>query len=85
MFGDDPRDLARRLGEMERVSRDRCLGNQIEARDKFRQWVQQDRCFDSFDADRLVARVQEARSNCRSLDLDDPYLQRGGQKRPLSF
>jgi hypothetical protein len=85
MFGDDPRDLARRLGEMERIARDRCCGNQTEARERLRQWVRQDRCFDQFDADRLIERVQEARSNCRTLDLDDPFLRPGGSKRPLSF
>jgi hypothetical protein len=85
MFGTDDRDLARRLGEMERVARDRCFGNQVEARRLCREWLQLDRCFDSFDADRLIERVQEARSCGRTLDLDDPYLQRGGTKRPLSF
>jgi hypothetical protein len=85
MFSDDPRDLARSLSEMHRVARDACLGNMVEARGKVRQYIQNDRRFDWADADRLAARIEEARSNGRSLDLADPFLQRGGQKRPLSF
>jgi hypothetical protein len=86
MFSDDPRDLARSLSEMHRTARDKCLGNQVEARGIVRQWIQNDRRFDAFDADRLASRVEEAMSCGRSLDLaDDPYLLRGGSKRPLSF
>jgi uncharacterized protein DUF3693 len=43
MFGDDPKDLARRLIEMHRIARDRCLGNQIEASGLVKQWVLNDR------------------------------------------
>jgi hypothetical protein len=85
MYSNDPRDLALSLGEMHRVARDQCLGNMVEARGVVRQYIQNDRRFDWADADRLAARVEEARSCGRSLDLDDPYLQRGGSKRPLSF
>jgi hypothetical protein len=85
MFGPDDADLARRLIEMERVARDRCFGNQVEARERLRQWLKQDRSCDQFDHDRLISRIQEVTSCARSFDLDDPYLQRGGSKRPLSF
>ena len=84
VFSNDPRDMARSLSEMHRIARDNCLGNQVEARGVVRQFIQQDRRFDAYDADRLASRVEEARSNGRSLELDDPWL-RGGQKRPLSF
>jgi hypothetical protein len=84
MFSDDPRDLARSLGEMHRLAREKCWQNQIEAKETMRQWLQHDRRFDAFDKDRLIERVAEARYNGRSLDLDDPFL-RGGPKRPLSF
>jgi hypothetical protein len=85
MYSNDPRDLARSLSEMDRIARDRCWGNQVEACGVVRQYIQQDRRFDAFDADRLAERVAEARYNGRTLDLDDPYLMRNGQKRPLSF
>jgi hypothetical protein len=85
MFGNDDRDMARSLGEMLRVARERCQQNQIEAKETMKNWLELDRRFDTYDKDRLVERVQEARYNGRTLDLDDPYLQRGGTKRPLSF
>jgi hypothetical protein len=84
MFSDDPRDLAHSLSEMHRIARDKCMGNQVEARGVVRQFIQNDRRFDAFDADRLAERVAEARYSGRSLELDDPWL-RGGSKRPLSF
>jgi hypothetical protein len=84
MFGDDPRELAITLSQMERAALERSQFNQLAAKDVFRQYVQHDRRFDQYDTDRLIARVQEARSCGRTLDLDDPYL-RGGPKRPLSF
>jgi hypothetical protein len=84
MYSNDPRDLARSLSEMDRIARDQCLGNQVEARGVVRQYIQNDRRFDAYDANRLAERITEAKSCGRSLDLDDPWL-RGGFKRPLSF
>jgi hypothetical protein len=85
VFSDDPKDLARSLGEMHRLARERCWQNQVEAKETMKGWLQHDRRFDAFDKDRLVERVQEASYNGRTLDLDDPFLRRGGDKRPLSF
>ncbi|MGA8697162.1 MAG: hypothetical protein WB689_25655 [Xanthobacteraceae bacterium] len=85
VFGDDPRDLAKTLGEMERTARERCNFNQVEARQRFAEYLSHDARFREYDPGRLIERVMEARSCGRTLDLDDPYLQRGGQKRPLSF
>jgi hypothetical protein len=85
MFGDDPRELALTPGAMEKEARERCNFNQTESRQRFREYLSHDRRFAEFDPDRLVERVMEARSNGRTLDLADPFLQRGGSKRPLSF
>jgi hypothetical protein len=85
MFGTDPRELALTLGAMEKEARERCNYNQIDARHRFREYLSHDARFREYDPDRLIERVAEARSCGRTLDLDDPYLQRGGQKRPPSF
>lgn len=82
MFGNDPRDLARTLGEMERLARDRSNYNQIETKERFREYLQTDRRFDAFDKDALIERVMLCRSNGAVLELDDPVL-RGGDRRPL--
>jgi hypothetical protein len=85
VFSDDPRDLARTLGAMEKEARERCNFDQIEARQRFAEYLSHDARFRDYDPNRLIERVMEARSCGRSLDLDDPFLQRGGSKRPLSF
>jgi hypothetical protein len=85
MFSDDPRDLAPTLGEMEKEARVSSDFNQLDAKEKMREFLSRDTRFARFDHPRLIERVMEARSCGRTLDLDDPFLQRGGTKRPLSF
>lgn len=86
MFSKDERDLCATLNQMHKIAIERAHLNQIEAKNIMREYVGRDRRFDAFDADRLIERVHEARSCGRTMDLlDDPYLQRGGQKRPGSF
>jgi hypothetical protein len=86
MYGNDERDLCATLSEMHRVALRKTNGNQIEAKEILRDYVGCDRRFDPFDPDRLVERIHECRSNGRTADLlDDPWLRRGGAKRPLSF
>jgi hypothetical protein len=75
MFGNDPKDLARTLGAMEREAREACNFDQIAAKGKFREYLSRDYRFTEFDHDRLVSRVMEARSCGRTLDLDDPLPQ----------
>ena len=82
MFTNHPNDLAKTLGEMERTARDRCNFNQVEAREKLKEFIQRDRRFDQYDKDALVSRVMLCRSNGASLDLDDPQL-KGQEPRPL--
>jgi hypothetical protein len=85
MFDSTDRDLALTLGEMERTARVRSNFDQNEARQRFREYLAHDSRFSSFDHGRLIDRVMEARSNSRTLDLNDPYLHAGGEKRPLDF
>lgn len=86
MFGNDERDLCATLSQMHKTAIERAHWDQVAAKDILRGYVQGDRRFDEFDPDRLIERVQEARSCGRTMDLlDDPYLRRNGQKRPLSW
>jgi hypothetical protein len=85
MFGTDPRDLARTLGEMDRYAREKSNFSKPEAKEKMREYLSRDARFNGFDYDRLIDRVMESRSCGRVLDLDDPWLKIGGQKRPLSW
>jgi hypothetical protein len=57
MFGNDAKDLACALSEMERIDRDRCHGNQVEAKQVMAGWVAADRRFDGYDPQRLIDRV----------------------------
>lgn len=84
MFGNDPRDLAQTLTQMERLSRERANFDQTEAREKFKDFLETDRRFDEYDKNALVARVMECRSNGAILDLDDPRL-KGREARPLDW
>jgi hypothetical protein len=82
MFEKNPRDLAATLTQMERFARERSNFDQIEAKEKFKTFLEADRRFDEFDKNALVARVLECRGSGAILDLDDPRL-RGSQARPL--
>lgn len=82
MFGSDPRDMTAALATMERLARERSNFDQMAARQTFREFLSQDRRFDGFDKDRLIARVQECRSCGAALDLEDPRL-KGQAARPL--
>jgi hypothetical protein len=84
MFDRDNKDLAATLSWMEAQARERSNFNLVEAKDRMRQWVQNDRRFDSFDHTKLIDRVNQAKRYGAHLDLTDPDLQKGGQKRPLS-
>ena len=82
MFGDGDMDKKAALATMARLSIERCNFNQIEAKEKFKEYLQSDRRFDQFDKDALASRVMLCRSNGAVLDLDDPQL-KGGERRPL--
>ncbi len=85
MFGNDPRDLTKALAEMHTQARQKANFNQAEAKQRMAEWLLMDRRFDGYDPSRLIDRVEQCRSNGAVLDLEDPWLQRGGQRRPLSW
>jgi len=84
MFGTTPYDLASTLSQMEKTARERSHFGQIAAKQLFKEYLAQDSRFSEFHPEALNNRVMEARSNGRTLDLDDPVL-RGNEKRPLSW
>jgi hypothetical protein len=84
MFSNDKRDLAVALSQMETLARQKTNFNQPEAKEKMREWLENDRRFDSYDPDRLIERVRNCKYRGMSWDtLDDPQLFRGGEPRPL--
>jgi hypothetical protein len=86
MFDDSEKDLCATLTQMHKIAVERANYNQVEAREILKRYVETDRRFDSFDPDRLAQRIEECRSNGRTADLlEDTYLRRGGEKRPLSW
>jgi hypothetical protein len=76
MWDRDQKDLAATLSRMEMESRQRCNFNQIEARQKMREWISQDRRFDSLDPERVAERVAHCRSAGAVFDIDDPSLRK---------
>jgi hypothetical protein len=67
---------------MHKAAIERCNFNQVEAKQKFREYLAYDGRFRDYDHEALINRVQECRSNGAILDLDDPRL-KGGEARPL--
>ena len=47
MFGNDQRDLARTLNEMDSLARQKSNFNQVEAKQKMAEWLARDRRFDT--------------------------------------
>lgn len=82
MYGYDPKDLAATLTHMARVAYERSNCNQVEAKEKFKAFLGNDKRFTAFDPNALAERVWECKSNGAVLDLDDPRLM-GGEARPL--
>ena len=76
MYGKDQRDLAVTLTRMEDFARERTNFNQVEAKEKMREWLQTDRRFDSFDPQRLTERVHLCRYNGAVLELGRSATQR---------
>jgi hypothetical protein len=71
------KDMALTLSEMQRQALNKCNGNQIQATEYVRQWVQQDRRFDQYNAEALVSRAEQCRTSGAVMNLeDDPSLLR---------
>jgi hypothetical protein len=86
MYGDTEKDLCLTLSQMHKTAIEKCNFDQIAAKEVIKDYLKMDRRFDDYDPNRLVERIHEAKSCGRTMDLfDDPWLRRGGEKRPLSF
>lgn len=83
MYSNDPKDLALSLRSMAQTAMAKTNANQVEARSLMRQYLAGDRRFDTYDHGRLVERVWDARGVPSLYKIEDPYLQRGGERRPL--
>jgi hypothetical protein len=82
MWDKNDRDLCATLSYMEKMARERSNFNQTEAKQKLKEYMNQDRRLDGYDKEALVARVMLSKSNGAVLDLSDPRL-KGRPARPL--
>jgi hypothetical protein len=82
IYGNDLTNMRQSLGRMVQQSYIDCNCNRGEAAQLMKEWLTHDRRFDSFDKERLVAKVEEVGMSGGHLDLSDPYLH-GGARRPL--
>ena len=83
MFGSDVKSMTAALAEMQRRALEQANFSQTDARSVMAKWLAHDRRFDEYDQERLVKRVQECIQSAAHLDLDDPFLRKGGERRPL--
>jgi hypothetical protein len=60
----------------------RCNANKVDAAESMKSWVANDPRFAEYDPERLVSHFQERTSCGGKVELDDPYLRKGGQERP---
>lgn len=82
MFSDSEDDLKATLRLMRHDSYNRCNANKVDAAESMKSWVAADPRFAQFDPERLVKHFQE-RTDCGGkVELDDPFLRKGGQQRP---
>ncbi len=84
IFSDDDRGKRKTLAYLVQETHNGCNGNKIEAAQQMVKALESDGRFAKYDADRLVARIQECGGSGAQLDLEDPALMRGGQPRYLS-
>ena len=82
MFDDSARDMTAWLAEAERQARIKSNFSQSDAGKKLSRWIEQDSRFDEYDSARLAERVVDCIGHGAVLDLSDPYLTKGGQRRP---
>ena len=57
--------------------------DRLVTREKVKQALENYRVFDRHDKDRLVRHIEECLSTAAKPDLQNPYLLKGGQPRPL--
>jgi hypothetical protein len=83
-FGTEPESLRDTLGRMIQESYQESNCSMAETYRLTRTKLDCDRRFDHFDKDRLVTKAKDAGVSGGHLDMDDPWLFPGGEKRPLS-
>jgi hypothetical protein len=83
MFKDDPNHKVKTLELMHAEAIRESNFNQLEARRLVVERVKQDRRFDPLDPERVAEKVFECKQSRAVFDVEDPYLKRGGQARPL--
>jgi len=81
-YGDDPKDLAKALRNMAQDSVEATQGKGLNPQAHMREHIRRDRRFDSYDPARLAKHVWDRRGIPHNLELDDPYLRKGGARRP---
>jgi hypothetical protein len=83
-FGTEPECLRDSLGRMVQESYQESNYSMDECYRRTRTKLDYDRRFDGYDKDRLVAKAKEVGASGGHLDMDDPWLFPGGEKRPFS-
>ena len=82
MFGTDDADLMATLKLMAHDSYNRSCGNKVDAAQSMKSWISHDARFADYDPERLVTHFQERTGCGGKVELDDPFLRKGGQPRP---
>ena len=83
MFGFDEKDMCATLAQMAKTAYQRGNCAQSEQKQLMREYLSHDGRFAPYDHNRLIDRTLLCKSNGAVMDLTDPYLFRGGHKRPL--
>jgi hypothetical protein len=82
-FGNDVNAMRSTLGRMVQAAYVSNNYSKPKCYQTVRHLLDHDRRFDSYDKERLLAKLEECGKTRGRLDLNDPYLL-GGQKRPLT-
>jgi hypothetical protein len=82
MFGSEETDLLATLKLMNHDAFNRCNANKVDAAESMKSWVANDPRFAGYDPERLVTHFQERTGCGGKVELDDPFLRKGGQPRP---
>jgi hypothetical protein len=82
MFGKDESEKLATLGAMQGEALRQANFHHGKAREQLVSRIKIDRRFDDLDAERLADQVFDCSQSGKRLDLNDPFLQPGGQPRP---
>jgi hypothetical protein len=82
MFDNTEADLKATLKLMAHDAYNRSCANKLDQAETMKKWVSHDARFAEYDPERLVKHFQERTACGGKVELDDPYLRKGGQERP---